>query len=287
MNKSGDTTSEKEIKRPAIFDYLDYRAFLRDLFNFKKSKNHLFSYRVFSGKAGFSSPNFLKLVIDNKRNLTNESIGKIAKGFSLKKQEREFFENLVFMNQASTNDEKDHYYKKMMSVTGYLKSHRINKSNYKYFSKWYYPVIREVAVFGDRNATPEEISRALNPTVPVKEVEGALDILIELGLLRKDKSGVWEQADKVVSTGAEVKSLVIYNYHKEMIRLALEAFERHKAEKRSISGVTISIKEEKLPEIKKIIADFRKEILNLACEDEGSDKVFQINIQAFPLTKLD
>ena len=287
MSRSGNTTSLKEIKRPAIFDYLDYRAYLKDLFNYKKFKNHLFSYRVFSGKAGFSSPNFLKLVIDNKRNLTNESIGKVAKGFSFNKQERDFFENLVFMNQASTNDEKDHYYKKMMSVNGYLKSHRINKSNYKYFSRWYYPVIREIAVFGERNATPDDISKALNPSIPVKEVERALKILLELGLLKKDKAGLWEQADKVVSTGAEVKSLVIYNYHKEMIKLALEAFERHQAEKRSISGVTISIKEEKLPEIKKIIADFRKELLNLACEDKGSDKVFQINIQAFPLTKLD
>ena len=287
MSKFGDASSEKEIIDPNIFDYLDYRAFLRDLFNFRKLKNHLFSYRVFAGKAGFSSPNFLKLVIDGKRNLSNESIGKIAKGFGLKKQEREFFENLVFMNQASTNDDKNHYYKKMMSVSGYLKSHRINKSNYKYFSKWYYPAIREIAVFGDRNATPEQISESLNPNIPVKEVEKALEILLELGLLRKDTSGLWEQADKVVSTGAEVKSLVIFNYHKEMIKLALEAFERHSAEKRSMSGVTISIKEEKLTEIKKIISAFRKELLKLACEDEGSNKVFQINIQAFPLTKLD
>lgn len=287
MNTFMDTISEKDRIRPNIFDYLDYRAFLRDLFNFKKYNNRLFSYRVFSGKAGFSSPNFLKLVIDGKRNLSNESIGKIAKGFGLKKQEREFFENLVFMNQASTNDEKNHYYKKMMSVNGYLKSHRINKSNYKYFSKWYYPAIREIAVFGDRNWTPEQISKILNPGIPAKEVEKALDILLELGLLRKDESGLWEQADKVVSTGAEVKSLAIFNYHKEMIKLALEAFERHPADKRSMSGVTISIKEKKLEEIKNIISAFRKELLKLACEDEGSDKVFQINIQAFPLTKVD
>lgn len=287
MSSSRDSSLGKEIKCPNIFDYLDYREFLRDLFNFKKYNNRLFSYRVFAGKAGFSSPNFLKLVIDGKRNLSSESIGKIAKGFGFKKQEREFFENLVFMSQASTNDEKNHYYKKMLSVNGYLKSHRIHKSNYKYFSKWYYPVIREIAVFGDRNSTPEQISESLNPNVPVKEVEKALEILLELGLLRKDKSGLWEQSDKVVTTGAEVKSLAIFNYHKGMIKLALEAFERHPADNRSMSGVTISIKQEKLPEIKKIISAFRKEILNLACEDEGSDKVFQINIQAFPLTKLD
>ncbi|NLD37291.1 MAG: TIGR02147 family protein [Desulfatiglans sp.] len=89
----------------------------------------------------YFSPNFLKLIIDGKRNLSNEGTGKVAKGFEFKKQEREYFENLVFMNQASSHDDKDYYYKKMMTVNGYLKSHKIDKAGYAYFSKWYYPVI--------------------------------------------------------------------------------------------------------------------------------------------------
>ena len=80
------------MKRPVIFDYLDYRAFLKDMFCFRKWKDKHFSYRYFAGKSGFASPNYLKLVIDGDRNLTNGSIAKIAKGFKLKKQEREYFE---------------------------------------------------------------------------------------------------------------------------------------------------------------------------------------------------
>ena len=285
MSTSKNTSNKNRTEQPNIFDYLDYRVFLKDMFDYKKKKNYHFSYRVFAGKAGFSSPNFLKLVTTGKRNLSNESIGKIAKGFDLKKQEREFFESLVFMNQSSNHDDKNHYLKKMMSINGYLKSHKIDKASYKYFSKWYYPAIREIAVFGKRNYTPEKMAKSLSPHVTAREVEKALDLLLNLGLLRKDKSGRWEQTDSVVSTGPEVRSLIITNYHKEMIKLGMEALERYPSDERDITSVTLSVKKEKIKEIKQRITAFRKELLKLACEDEESDQVIQINFQAFPLTK--
>lgn len=275
----------KKTEKPNIFDYLDYRSFLGDMFRYKKQNNHHYSYRVFAAKAGFSSPNFLKLVTTGQRNLTHESIGKIAKGFDLNKQEREFFENLVFFNQISNYDEKNYYYKKMTSINGYLKSHKLDKSGYIYFSKWYYPAIREIAVFGDRNLTPGEIAKMLNPNITVKEVEKALMLLQELGLIRKDDAGLWEQADRVVTTGPEVKSLVIANYHKEMMKMGMAAIERYSSNERDISALTLSINKEKITELKERIIAFRKELLKLACEDEESDQVIQINFQAFPLTK--
>jgi uncharacterized protein (TIGR02147 family) len=285
MKTPDNSPGKKEKEKPIIFDYLDYRAFLKDLFEYKKQRNYLFSYRVFAGKAGFSSPNFLKLIIDGKRNLSNEGIGKVAKGFEFKKQEREYFENLVYMNQASSHDDKDYYYKKMMTVNGYLKSHRIDKAGYAYFSKWYYPAIREMVVFGDRSITPDKIAQSLNPGITAREAEKALDVLQELGLVIRNKKGLWEQADTVVSTGPEVKSLIITNYHKEMMKLGMEAIERYPSDERDISAVILSVKKEKFKEFKQRIIAFREELLKIACEEKDPDQVIQINIQAFPLTK--
>ena len=273
------------MKRPVIFDCLDYRAFLKDMFCFRKWKDKHFSYRYFAGKSGFASPNYLKLVIDGDRNLTNGSIAKIAKGFKLKKQEREYFENLVFMNQAQDHEERDRYYRKMMSAKGYGRVQKLEKASYDYFSKWYYPVIREIIQLGNRRHTPLKIASLLEPNIKPKEAEKALKLLGELGLIRKDEDGCWEQCDKVVSTGPEVKSLVIANFHREMMKLGAKSIDRFPADQRDISGVTISTKKENMEEIKKKIAAFREEILELACSDNDDDQVVQINIQAFPLTR--
>jgi uncharacterized protein (TIGR02147 family) len=269
---------------PIVYDYLDYRAFLRDLFEYNKAENRHFSYRYFSRDAGFASPNFLKLVINDQRNLTNASIAKIAKGFRLKKQEREFFENLVFMNQASAHDEKNHYYRKMLSAKSYTNSHRLEKASYDYFSKWYYPAIREIITFDSGHLTPEQIADQLNPRITPKEAEKALALLVELRLIEKDSDGRWEQSDKIVSTGPEVRSLVISNYHKEMLKLASDSIERYPSEERDITALTLSVNREALADIKARMASFRRELLELASNDNNSDQVYQVNFQVFPLT---
>ena len=274
-------------ERPIIYDYMDYRVFLNDMFRFRKNKDKYFSYRYFSNKAGFSSPNFLQLVIEGKRNLTNTSLAKIAKGFGLKKQEREFFENLVIMNQAKDHEEKNHYLKKMMSIRAYTKVRIIDKKGYEYFSKWYNPAIREIVLFGERNFTSEQIASTLSPKITPKEAERALNLLLELGLIEKDKDGLWQQSDLALSTDPEVMSIAVANFHREMLKLAAESLERYPANERDITGLTLRVNSGSMAEIKKRIARFRKELLEFAFDEQDSDQVIQISLQAFPLTKKD
>jgi uncharacterized protein (TIGR02147 family) len=89
----------------------------------------------------------------------------------------------------------------------------------------------------------------------------------------------------VVSTGPEVKSLVVANFHREMMRLAAESIERFPADRRDVSALTISCREGRMEEIKERIAAFRQEMLDLACAEDEGGQVMQINIQAFPLTE--
>ncbi len=272
------------MSQPTIFSYLDYRSFLKDNIEYKKNENKKFSYRYFSNKGGFSSTNFLSLVVKGKRNLTNESIAKIARAFTFKKQEREFFENLVYMNQASNHDEKNYYYQKMMSLKPFSKINKLNKASYEYFSKWYYPVVREIVMFGDRKYTPEQVAGLLNPKITPKQAEKALKLLLKLELIQKDSAGRWRKSDNIVSTGPEVKSLVIANFHKEMMKIAAESIERYPAGKRDISGLVLSINSKTIEEIKRKIDKFRNELAELELKDKNTNQIVYINIHAFPLT---
>jgi uncharacterized protein (TIGR02147 family) len=272
------------VNPPVVFDYRDYRSFLRDMFACRKGGERAFSYRIFASKAGFASPNFLKLVIEGQRNLTNGSIAKVAKGFGLGRKEREFFENLVFMNQSTTHEEKDHYYRKMMAGRSCARTRKLEKAQYDYFSKWYYPVIREIIAMGEELQAPEALAALLSPSITAREAAKALAAMEELGLIRKDGAGKWEQCDQALTTGPEVRSMAVFNFHREMIGLALESLGRHPSAERDITALTLSVSNSLLPELKKRIAAFRKELLDLACADEHSDRVFQMNFQLFPLT---
>ena len=108
---------------------------------------------------------------------------------------------------------------------------------------------------------------------------------MELGLIKKDKHGFWEQSDPILSTGPEVKSLAVADFHREMIKLASEAIERHPPKERDITALTLRVGKESIAEIKKRTAHFRKELLEFALDEDAPDQVIQINIQTFPLTK--
>src|SRR5262249_32035516 len=71
------------IKMKPVYDYMDYRCFLKERFSSLKARNPLFSYRSFSRLAGTKSSGFLKLIIDGRRNLGDDGIMMVARGFKL------------------------------------------------------------------------------------------------------------------------------------------------------------------------------------------------------------
>lgn len=270
---------------PSVFDYLDFRAYLGELFAFHKDRDAGFSHREFARRAGFAAPNFLQLVIGGQRNLTHKSCAQVAKGFGLRSRDREFFACLVQMNQAKTHAERNRYYQALTSLRRPGPVKELESASYDYFSHWYIPVIREVATWGGGRMAPAEVAALLQPPITTKEAERALQVLTELQLLQQEADGRWVQTDANLTTGPEVRSLVVANYHREMIRLGGEAIERHPSEGRDISALTLGIRPERLPELKQKIAAFRRELLELAARDEDPQQVVQINFQLFPLTK--
>jgi uncharacterized protein (TIGR02147 family) len=92
-----------------VFEYIDYRRYLRDYYAENKKSKKYFSYRYFSSRAGIKSPVFLKLIIENKRNLTRPMIEKFCKALDLNNKEALYFRHLVLFNQGKTAQEKQEH----------------------------------------------------------------------------------------------------------------------------------------------------------------------------------
>ena len=75
---------------PDIFAYDDYRAFLRDFYASKKGQKRGFSLRAFSRKAGLTSSNYLKLVMDGDRNLSASMAERFADACGLREREQAY-----------------------------------------------------------------------------------------------------------------------------------------------------------------------------------------------------
>lgn len=265
-----------------VFQYLDYRAFLRDAYTNLKTRQRGFSYRWFSKRAGLASPNFLKLVAEGQRNLTPDTTHRFAEALGLTCRETEFFEALVKFAQAETASEKNHHFEKIGSFQRRRAVRTLERHEFDYFSRWYHVAIRELVACRDFREDPEWIARRLIPNITPAQASQSLELLLALGFIeRKGKRLV--QKEPLLTTGPEVRSLAAGNFHRQMMERAAASIEAVPREKREISGVTLALTPELFAVFKEKIHRLRAELLELSASAVNPTAVVQFNFQIFPL----
>ncbi len=274
----------KEGTMGTIFEYMDYRDYLRHLFEQRKTDHPFYSYRLFSQKAGFKSPNFLKLVVDGKRNLTKESVYRVAKAFGLNKGESDYLENLVFLNQSKTLDEKNLYLSRILRYRVKCDPKLMESSEYDYYSQWYNPVICELVTAIDFGEDYRRLGSAVIPAITAAEAEKSVALLLKLGFVARKENGNYARTAASFTTGPQVRSVAVANYHKAMMRLASESIERFAADDRDITSVTVAVSRDTCQMIREKLQRVRRELLELAEADRNPGRVVQLNLQLFPLS---
>ena len=272
-----------------VFEFTDYRVFLKAFYEFKKSTNPNYSMSTFVRRAGLgeNSRGYLKLVIEGKRNLTANTLRRFSEALSLNAKEALYFENLVYFNQAKTLKDREYYIERLgASAQGReSKQFELMKSKYQYWSNWYYVVIRELVGLSSFQEDSAWISNQLRNKISRRQAQDALKNLESLELIRRDvKTGKLVQSEPLVKHSGTFFNEVICKYHLEMMERAKEALRDDTYEDRSASSVTLSCEHSKMPEIRKAIADFRDELNLKFGTGPRADTVFQVNFQLFQFT---
>jgi len=267
-----------------IFQYSDYRAYLRDYYAYQKALGRGFSYRVFSKRAGLGSPNHLKRVMEGERNLTDEMAQRFATACRLEGDAVAYFCLLVKFTQSHDSEQREEVLQRMIGLRSYRQAHRLAKAEAAYHSTWYLAAIRELVLRPDFLEDPEWIARTLLPNVSRSEALRGLRLLLELGFIVRDEQGRLKQATPLLSTGAEVRGLHIIRYHREMMKRASESIDLIASTERDISSLTLGLSVDGLQELKQRLQQFRKELMSLAVSEENVAQVVQLNLQLFPLS---
>lgn len=269
-----------------IYEYINYREYLRDWCTARRKSAKAFSNRIFAKEAGLSSPSYLKMVMEGERGLTPTTIQQFATALKLKKSERRFFEDLVLFNQARTHTEKNHFYQRLSRHKKYRQAHHLTHDRFEYLGKWYYAAIREMVALPDFKEDPAWIAGSLKPSITEAQAEAAIEVLLRLGLISRDDEGGFVISEKSLATAEEVNSLAITNFHKTMIQRASEALHLCRGNDRNISSLTVAMSKEKFDQVKQRIHEFRKELRVLLQDCDDPEEVYQINFQLFGLTEV-
>jgi uncharacterized protein (TIGR02147 family) len=267
-----------------IFNYVDYRAFLRDYYAEQKASGRRFSFRAFAKRAGIRSFNFLQLVMKGQRDLSAQMAHHFARGCGLSGAEAEYFCELVTFGQAKTTEERNRAYERLGRFRQFRASHRLEPAQVAYHNNWYMPAIRELVSLPDFVEDPKWIAGTLRPPISPAQAREALATLQELGLLVRDGDGHLCQSSSLVTTGPGPLGHHVVNYHRVMIEQAARALDDVPREQRDISSLTLCVGQEGFERIRQRIADFRQELLQIAELGERADRIVQIGFQLFPLS---
>lgn len=271
---------------PNIFLYSNYRTFLRDLFSYHRARNRHFTCRYVSQKAGLASPSALKEVIDAKKNLTSGSLLKFAIAFNLTKTETEYLQNLVLFNQSGSEEEKNKHYREVLKLQQVKKSATLGAHQYEYYSNWYNAAIRELAALPGFKNSPDWIAEHLVPSIKPSEAKKSIELLLRLGLLKQHEDTTLSQQTPKLEVDPDLSTLAIRNFNRSMADLGKEAIERFTQDEREVSGCTIGVSSECAQEIKEMVREFKKKVLNFAVNDSRpADAVYQMNVQFFPVAR--
>lgn len=266
-----------------VMQYTDFREFLKDFY--QERKPYGFTFREFSKLAGYSSPVFLKLVIEGKANLSEVGTERVANATGLASTDAEYFRILVAMNQSKDAEQKKTLFKELRSIAKANKVKIVGEDQYDYYESWISPVLRE-ALPHMAKSKASEVADALTFKSSAAEIRKSIQVLLNAGLLSQNADGSFAQTDQKISTGnLEMPSLAVRDMHRQMGELAVRALDTIPVEERDISGLTLGVPESVLPRLRAEIADFRRRISNIVTESPETDRVYRLNVQLFPLTK--
>ena len=266
----------------SILEYKDYRLYIQDYYDERKRLG-AFSWREFCKSAGFSSPNFLKLVCLGESKLGKSKIENVANAMGLVGFEKDYFREMVTFCNAKQDPVKKAALIEMQKIAMEHKVRVVDGDAFQYYESWKYPVLRELIPMMP-GANPRDIAEECKEHVSAEEVSDILNFLLKAGFLKKDGEKVYSQTEQTVIGSKEALPIAIRSMHKEMANMAARAVDRYSPNERYFTGVTLSVNEEANRRIIAEIDACCKKVLSIANEYQDQDQVCRINFQFFPVT---
>ena len=273
-----------DVSKISVFMYFDYRDYIRAVLETMQSKG--LSLRAIQENAGVSGSAFFSRILDGSRPLSIANAKNIAKFWGLSVDESDYFLDLVRFGNEKNVDVREELLRKLLAVRANNQEFALQDSSLKFFSKWYYPVLRDLLPLLPPNMPAEKIGRMFTPVLRAPQVESGIRYLMESGFVTLDENGVYRVEQPIVSTPPRVRSTILRKYHLKNLEVNSEVYDLFTSDDRSVTSVTCSLSKESFEKVREEIAKLREKILALSREEKNPDRVCHVGFQLVNRAKV-
>jgi uncharacterized protein (TIGR02147 family) len=273
-----------EAQRPDVFSYLNFKDYLKDFVDFKKTLNKSISHRFIAQKVGSSPVGWLGDVLRAKRKLHGEALFRLVEWMELSASEEEHFDLLLRFEQASKMNEKDKIYRRVLQKAK-LPQEVLTKESFLYFSDWFYAAVREYIVAKGFAGDYVKLQSSILPKLPMETLKEAIELLEKLGLIVKKANGDWQAKHVHIKKDLTTSALTFRNYFRSNAMVAMDAIENFPASERDFSTLTLAFSNQQLEEVRKELKAMRNRLKSISDQNSENKRVYQCLFQAYPLSK--
>jgi uncharacterized protein (TIGR02147 family) len=269
-----------------IKQFTDYRAFLLAHVQDSKRRNIDWTYGVFAKTLGLKDTSSITKIVQGQRTPGPAITSELIRYFQFSPKEAAYFQDLVRLQKIKSDPRltvlllekmgKDH-------PDGALRL--LDDKSFRLVSNWYCTTIREMVRLDEFFEDPNWISKKLHFKVTPTEAARAIELLIQVDLLKRDDKGKLAIAQGRFHTTNDISNEAIKRYHEAMLDNAKLALRKFDVEDREITATCLTMSSSRFSEAKELIREFRHRFAKLMEEDHG-DITVQMQIQFFPLTKV-
>lgn len=267
---------------PSVYDYLDYRLFLKDRLAFLQDANKKHSQRWVAKRAGFKSPQLLSMILSGQRNLGRDKAGDLAKALKLDDAETAYFLVAVELAAADRREAQEELLAKIKIYNQSGVFAPISDEGIEIFREWYFPAVREAVALEGSKGTGEWIAERLGLTVDA--VDEALDVLLDKGFLTQSGDRLERSAPSVRTDRKKTYPLILAAYHMKVMERAYPALTLPR-DRRHFEGLTFAVPRSKLPALKEMIQRFFREVDTLVEAETKREEIYHLHCELFPMTK--
>lgn len=265
-----------------VFEYTDYRDYLKNVLAQRISKNPKYSLRAMARSFAIS-PALLSQISNGQRNLTALNAVRLAKKLGLNKRESDYFCSLVQYQDAKHMESKALLLEKISALRSRRDIHSVPLDAFKALADWYHYAVIEALRIKKFKPTPKNLAKKLG--ISSVEAELALERLVRLGMIEPTPDGGYKQTHngrKAISTDA---NLALQTFHQQMLEKAIASLSSQSPKERHVGSETFALDLAQIPEAQRRINDFLDDMADYFSNSEKPTEVYHLGVQFFRLSR--
>lgn len=274
-----------KVSRPNLFTYVDYRVFLKDYFDYEQACDPRLSLRLLAKRImpALASSGLLSGVLKGKKNLGYRLRKRFAIALKLKSREADYFDLLVEFNQARDLKEKEALFAQLSRFTS-SKAKTLGEGKHRFFTRWYYTVVWNYFGINQKQKNPAIIAQAIHPPLTTAQVSEAIELLLNLGLIKKLANG-YAVTENHLKTEPEFRAMEATQYNLQFLELAGQALYSVEPTKRLFNTMVFSVSRSTVDKLRDRMLAFQEEAQEIINLDSGSECIYTWGFQLYPNSK--